>query len=290
MGVALISLVIGPGASDADVAAPLPEVQVKAPEVPAPAPCATPWTSTHLVATKGLLKASIDIEAAVLDGDPARAAARDLGACPEIDGRLPDCTCLIRLESVTDAPFSSPRRTVAFVHPDHGSMQYESWQGHSHVRHRDCQGQRHSTRWKMKKGCDELVRERDRVASADAAKLPVVDGSSLAWFASARRLDREGAKFMVAAWSGDVLVPVRLEAREIVALERRDQGPVDARRVSLEADSGEEEEEEASVAPFGLKGEVSLYLELGTGRVLALEGDSVKIGHIRATNADAGIR
>ena len=251
----------------------------------------SPWTSVTLVAHLGPFHARVSVEAEVVARAPAVAAAGDLVACPKVDARDSETGSLIRLTSVTDAPFSAPRRAVALVDPVRGLLQVESWQGKSHVLHRDCVDGRHSTRWLIKKKGEELLRTRDSPASAACAGLPVVDGTSLAWFASAHGLDREGAQLDVAAWSGAQLLAVRLEARETCALPREDQPALQARRVSVGLrDEPEDDDEDAAAGPFGMTGDMSLWLEIGSGRVLALEGRSRKVGRVRAVNPEAGIR
>lgn len=261
------------------------------PDAPVATVPSNPWTSVTLVAHLGPFHARVSVEAEVVDRDPAVAAAGVLADCPKVDARDSERRALIRLTSVTDAPFSAPRRTVALVDPVHGLLQLESWQGKSHVLHRDCVDGRHSTRWLIKKKGEELLRTRDSPVSAACAGLPVVDGTSLAWFASAHGLDREGVHLDVAAWSGAQLLAVRLEAREICVLPREDQPSIQARRVSVGLrDEPDDDDDDAAAGPFGMTGDMSLWLEIGSGRVLALEGRARKVGRVRAVNPEAGIR
>lgn len=254
------------------------------------APCSTPGSSTELIARKGLLRARVQVQVSVVTGEAAVAASRGLAACPDADGRVPESACLVRVDSVTDAPFSAPRRAVAWLDPVRGLLQVESWEGRSHVLHRDCAGARYSSRWKMKGGHEVLTLTQVRERSEGTAHLPVVEGTSLPWLAAARGLDQADAVLEAAAWSKGELRPIRLAARESAVLERRALDGVAARRVDVAVRDATDSEGRDGVALFGMTSDVTLWLEIGSGRVLIIEGDAKKLGHVRAVNANAGIR
>jgi hypothetical protein len=253
------------------------------------------WQELEYVARKFLLKATATVSAAY---PPVESVS--LQPLPEAgDAIQPTGSSVVRVTMLSDLPFGQNEEVVTWLDGDSLAV-LEATKlvtGRKHYRKLWRYRSAGYTRWRWEpEGSDDesdpdswsdLDVKRVSVDAASSGSAPVTDSYALIWLISAARLDRDGATLRAELYADE-----QLETIELTAAERR---PHTVKLTEVRGDETIERDNEiwvrrvvgrpadpgVDVGFFGMKGELTVLVEEGTGVPVEIEGTADGIGHLR---------
>ncbi len=265
-----------------------------------------PWRELRFSAKKLFLSATTTLGVRFL---PTPDAAAELRAIPQPGAVAPSRPSVAVLTSTTDLPFGRDEEVVLWLDPRSGQIAQFDKQvvGSKQYRKLRRYTSRGYVEWRTSPADDrqralpprDWTKLKKQVVTAAAALPPdtvLTDGYALLYLVSAARLDRPDGQLSAAVLSDDQLVVLDFEADGLTRLrvdyeesrpdlsrQRKDTILVRAVRVTGHRAGDDAPDDDVDLGFLGMKGALTIYVEVGTGLPVELQGRASKIGNLRVT-------
>ncbi len=272
------------------------------PDTPPP----VPWRELRFSAKKLFLSATTTLGVRFL---PTAEAAAELRPIPQGDAVPPSRPTVAVLTSTTDLPFGRDEEVVLWLDPGTGRLAQFDKQvvGSKQYRKLRRYTSHGYVEWRTSPADDrerglpprDWTKSKKQVVTAAAALPPstvLTDGYALLYLVSAARLDRPESHLRAAVLSDDQLVVLEFEADGLTRIpvdyeeswpdrswRRKDTILVRAVRVTGHRAGDDAPDDDVDLGFLGMKGALTIYVEVGTGLPVELQGRASKIGDLRVT-------